>query len=184
MKKYTPYIFPLIVVVIVFFLVYRWYSLKTQRAAAPSEFGNDIQIEEMTADQINSMLRGSDDVETTELEPSTDENAPIGRGSIRYTIEDGKVNFTVSADLPASETAYTVWVRSQAGNDLTQAFILEVGKGGYTGSASIPQEKLPLEIIVSTAIDKAEVPNAVVLKGSIAAPDATPSASPAMEGSN
>lgn len=187
MKKYTPYIFPLIVIVIVFFLVYRWYSLRTQRVTSPMDNTSDIQIEELTPDQLSSMLRGSEDVNTTQLEPTTTDGAtPEGRGSIRYVIENGRVNFSVSADLPDSETVYRVWVRTQNGEDLTQAFMLETGKGGYMGSASIPQEKLPVEIIVSTAADKAEVLNSVLLKGSIAAPavSATPSASPATEESN
>ncbi len=187
MKKYTPYIFPLIVIVIVFFLVYRWYSLRTQRSPMPSESANGLQIEELSQDQINTVLRGSQDVNTSKLEPAVSEGKPPqGRGSIRYVIADGKVHFSVAADLPASETAYRVWVRTPNANDVTQAFMLEVGKGGYMGSASIPESKLPVEIIVTTASDKAEVVKSVILKGSIAAPQAsaTPSASPAMEGSN
>ncbi len=187
MKKYTPYIFPLIVIVIVFFLVYRWYSLKTQRDSAPIDLAQDIQIEELSPDQLSSVLRGAADVSTTELEPSeTTTDVPAGRGTIRYIIQDGRVNLTVLADLPASETAYRVWVRSQNGDDLTEAFMLETGKGGYMGSAAIPQDKLPLEVIVSTASEESEVLNTAILRGSIDAPEATasPSASPAMEGSN
>lgn len=188
MKKYTPYIFPLIVIIIVFFLVYRWYSLRTQRDSSASDLGSDIQIEELSPDQLDSVLRGTADVSTTQLEPSEDSDStmPAGRGTIRYTVEDGKVNFTVSADLPDSESVYRVWVRSEGEDDLTQAFMLEAAKGGYMGSASISQNELPLEIVVSTAAEKSEVMNAVILKGTIAAPEVTasPSASPAMEEAN
>lgn len=187
MKKYTPYIFPLIVIVIVFFLVYRWYSLKTQRDSSAADMNQDIQIEELSADQLSSVLRGAADVSTTELQPAqTEGDSPAARGSIRYVIQDGKVNLSVSADLPESETPYRVWLRSQNETDLTEAFMLEVSKGGYMGSAAISQEELPLEVIVTTASDEAAVMDSVLLRGMIEAPaaSATPSASPAMEGSN
>lgn len=187
MKKYTPYIFPLIVIVIVFFLVYRWYSLRTQRGNTAADLNSDIQIENLSPEQLSSVLRGTEDVNTTQLEPATTgEAAPVGRGSIRYVIENGRVNFSVSADLPDSDTAYRVWIRSQNGTDLTEAFMLETSKGGYTGSASIPQDKLPVEVIVSTAAQESEVLTTVLLRGNIAAPEAsaTPSASPAMENGN
>jgi hypothetical protein len=184
MKKYTPYIFPLLVIVIVFFLVYRWFTLRTQRNTMVPDTAPAIQVEELSPEQLTSVLRGSQNVSTTQLEPTPSQGtAPVGRGTIRYIIADGKVNFSVSADLPEAETAYRVWVRTPNGDDMTEAFMLEVGKGGYMGSASLPQEKLPVEIIVSTASEAAAALNAVVLKGSIAAP-ATPVASPAMGGSN
>ncbi|MBP7768847.1 hypothetical protein KA082_03375 [Candidatus Woesebacteria bacterium] len=181
MKKYTPYIFPLIVIVIVFFLVYRWYAQRTQRDGSEMEYGNGIQIENLNPDQIKMVNQGGKDVSSSKLEPATtDSKAVQGMGSIRYEVRDGKVNFSVIADLPKSESAYTVWVRSKDGDDLTEAFKLTAGKGGYIGSAAAPQEALPLEVLISTASQKAEVLEKAVLKGSIeAAPaSATPTATP------
>jgi hypothetical protein len=179
MQKYTPYIFPLIVVIIVFFLVYRWYTIRTQRDSQTSDIGEGIQIENLTPEQLQDVMRGSQDVSTAKLEP-TDTSTPetAGRGSIRYEIKNGKVNFTVAADLPQNETVYHVWVRSQNADDLTDAFVLESGKGGYMGSAAISEDRLPLEVIVSPATQKSEVMNSVVLKGVIEAPTASPSPSP------
>lgn len=181
MKKYTPYIFPLIVVVIVFFLVYRWFSLRTQRDTQQASYGEEIQVDSLDPEQLQNVMRGSKNVSTTQLEPTETTPEATGRGSIRYEAINGKVNFTVSADLPESEETYSVWIRSKDGDDLTKAFSLEMGKGGYMGSAAIPQERLPLEVIVSTATQKSDVMNAVILKGTIEAPaaTATPSASPA-----
>lgn len=176
MKKYTPYIFPLIVVVIVFFLVYRWYSIRTQRDSQQPEFGEGIQIENLSPEQLQNVLRGSRDVSTAQLEPGDSEAAKeVGRGAIRYEIANGRVNFNVSADLPEGDSTYRVWVSSQDGDDLTEAFIMEVGKGGYMGSASVPQDRLPLEIIVSTASQKSEVMDSILLRGLIAAPAVSPS---------
>jgi hypothetical protein len=182
MKKYTPYIFPLIVIVIVFFLVYRWYSIRTQRDSQQADFGEGIQIENLSPEQLQNVMRGSRDISTTQLEPGDSEKAAsVGRGAIKYEIANNRVNFTVSADLPQGTDTFRVWVRSQDGDDLTEAFILETGKGGYMGSASIPQDRLPLEVMVSTASQKSEVMGNVLMKGVIAAPavSPTPTAKPA-----
>lgn len=169
MKKYTPYIFPLIVVVIVFFLVYRWYSVRTDRGTQQADLGEGIQIENLTPEQLQNMSQGSKDLETAAMEPGTTDAEVAGIGTIRYEIVDGKVNFSVLANLPDSATPYYVWVRSKDGSDLTQAFTLEMGKGGYMGTAAVPEDRLPLEVIVSQSSDKASVMDSVVLRGMIEA---------------
>lgn len=169
MKKYTPYIFPLVVVIIVFFLVYRWYSVKTDRDTQQADLGEGIQIENLTPEQLRNMSQGSKDLETATMEPGTPDAEAPGIGTIRYEVVDGKVNFSVLANLPESETPYTVWVRSKDGTDLTQAFTLEMGKGGYMGTAAVSEDRLPLEVIVSQASTKEAVMDSVVLKGMIEA---------------
>ncbi len=173
MKRFTPYIFPLIVVGIVFFLVYRWYALKTERSAANSQYGEDIAIEKLSTQDAQKMLVGGADVTTSPLKLSeTVSPEQMGRGSIRYEIQDNKVIFSVTADLPEKETPYVVWMRSPNGDDLTQAFVLSAGKGGFVGSAAISADKLPLEVIVSTAQTKGEVLQSEILKGMLSKPEA------------
>lgn len=167
MKKYTPYIFPLIVVVIVFFLVYRWYSVRTDRDPQQADLGEGIQIENLTPEQLQNMSQGSKDLETATMESGMPDAETAGIGTIRYEIVNGKVNFSVLANLPDSATPYTVWVRSKDGSDLTQAFTLEMGKGGFMGTAAVSEERLPLEVIVSQAATKEAVMESVVLKGMI-----------------
>ncbi len=171
MKRFTPYIFPLIVVGIVFFLVYRWYTLRTERPADSSQYGEGIQIENLSSQEANKMLVGGKDVTTSPLTLS--EAAPeemTGRGSIRYEVQDSKVVFSVTADLPKKEVPYVVWMRSPSGDDLTQAFLLTEGKGGLVGSAVVPADKLPLEVIVSTAQTKSEVLKNEIMKGMLTQP--------------
>lgn len=167
MKKYTPYIFPLIVVVIVFFLVYRWYTIRTDRDPQQADLGEGIQIENLTPEQLQNMSQGSPDLETASMEPGSPDAEATGIGTIRYEIVDGKVNFSVLANLPDSETPYTVWVRSKDGFDLTKAFTLEMGKGGYMGTAALPEDQLPIEVIVSPATSEEGVMGSVILKGII-----------------
>lgn len=172
MKRFTPYIFPLIVVGIVFFLMYRWYTLRTERSSDNSQYGEGIQIENLSSQDASKMLVGGKDVTTSPLTLS--ETAPdeiMGRGSIRYEVQGEKVVFSVSADLPKKEQPYVVWMRSPSGDDLTQAFILTEGKGGLVGSAVVPADKLPLEVIVSTAQTKSEVLKNELMKGMLTKPD-------------
>lgn len=168
MKKFTPYIFPLIVLAIVFFLVYRWYSMRSQQTAETDQYGEGIEIENLSDADANSVLRGTGNVKTAPLEKGEDgQSEELGAGSIRYEIASGRVRFSVSADLPKPDTAYTVWVRTQGQDNLTQAFSLEMGKGGYMGTAALSADLLPLEVIVSKATNKSEVLDSVILRGVI-----------------
>lgn len=174
MKRFTPYIFPLIVLAIVFFLVYRWYSMRSKRSADNSDYGEGIQIENLSDTEASSVLRGAGDFETTPMEKTENSSTEVtGNGSIRYEIKDGKVRFSVAAALPEPEEPYHVWIRTQDGDNLTKAFDLEMGKGGYMGTAAVNEDLLPLEVIVSEAGDKSDVLNSVILRGIVEKKEAT-----------
>ncbi|MDQ5951839.1 MAG: hypothetical protein QG639_1120 [Patescibacteria group bacterium] len=176
MQRFTPYIFPLIVLAIVFFLVYRWYNMRSQPTDLAS--GEGIEIENLTDEDVDSIIRGTGDFQTAPLERTEDSTSEVeGVGSIRYEIKDGRVRFSVSADLPEPESPYNVWIRTAGSDNLTNAFSLELGKGGYMGTAAVSEDQLPLEVIVSQASDKNEVMNQVILKGTVEQ-EATEAASP------
>ena len=166
MKRFTPYIFPLIVLAIVFFLVYRWYNMRSQQPTDLGEYGEGIEIENLSDADAQSIMRGSGDFQTAPMQKTEDSQSTVeGVGSIRYEIKDEKVRFSVSADLPEPTSAYNVWIRTVGSENLTNAFALEMGKGGYIGTAAVSQDLLPLEVIVSEASDKNQVMNQVILKG-------------------
>lgn len=165
MKRFTPYIFPLIVLAIVFFLVYRWYSMRSKPTDI-SNTGEGIEIENLSDTDAKSIMRGAGDFKTAPMEKG-DQSAAESMGSIRYEVKDGKVRFSVSADLPQSETQYTVWVRKAGTTNLTNAFTLEMGKGGYIGTAAVSADLLPLEVVVTKTSNKDDAMNQVVLKGVI-----------------
>lgn len=174
MKKLTPYIFPLVVILIVFFLVYRWYGLRTNRAGDISQLGEGIQIEDLSSEQADSLLRGSDDMASTPLTPgdATAQETVTGTGTIRYEMVDGKVNFSVMAALPESDAGYTVWIRGAEADNLTQAGELELSKGGYQATVSVNEDQLPLEVLVSQAKERDAVMDSVILRGMIEAQEA------------
>ncbi len=167
MKKYTPYIFPIVVVGIVFLLVFRWYNMRTQQAEQQL-FGEGVQIENLSEDEVRDALTGVGDYETIALTPAGD--AQTVAGEIKYEIKDDRVRFTVSADLDQSEGPYQVWLKEADGEGNRLAFTLEEGKAGLFGSAALPAELLPFEVLVTKQSTNMED---VLLRGSIPAPEVT-----------
>lgn len=148
MKKYIPFIFPALALAIVVFLGYRWYVSQTVKSNGRiSDFGEGVEIEELSTEQVDKLkVNGASDLPTVNL---TGEGEAIGQ--IRYERADGKVAFTVNADLPAPKSGefYQVWLKEVDGEDKQKAFRLEVGKGGYVGWAAVSEETLPFQVVVS-----------------------------------
>ena len=47
MKKLLPFVFPLVAVLVIIFLVFRWYRLNTTPQGDISQFGEGIEIENL-----------------------------------------------------------------------------------------------------------------------------------------
>lgn len=140
MNKYLPFIFPLVASVIVLFLAMRWFSMQTDR---PGEINEGVQIEDLTAAEEDTILRGAGDFKQTDLQGEE------AQGDVRYEIADERVRFSVMADLPEPEAPafYQVWIISN--DTLSKAFRLEVSKGGYAGTAAVAQGALPFQVVVT-----------------------------------
>lgn len=164
MKKYTPYIFPLVVLSVVFLLVFRWYSMRTQRLE-PDTFAEGVEIENLSEDELVNSINGVGDYEVVDLTASEEE----AQGEIRYEIVDEKVRFSVMANLPESDMSYHVWLKEVDGDAIREVFTLEPGKGGYIGSAALPSELLPFEVIVTEGSDGVDAAETNVLRGVIQA---------------
>lgn len=152
MKRYAPYIFPVIVAGVVGLVGYRWYD--SQRVETTDLFSEGVRIENLSvAEREAALTTGAGDYTNVELRPATGlttlETAPAPTGVVRYEIEEGLVKFGVIAGLPESEGPYQVWLREIGGEATRLAFSLEMGKGGYVGSASISADLLPFEVLVT-----------------------------------
>jgi hypothetical protein len=99
MQKLLPYVFPAIVLLIVIGLGYRWYALRTARDGKVSPFAQTVSVENLSQDDAARILKGVGDLKTAELS-----GLGAAAGQVRYEIKDGKVRFSVSADLPAPKT--------------------------------------------------------------------------------
>jgi hypothetical protein len=166
MKKVLPFVFPLVALIIVVFLAYRWYNLNTaNRTGQINDVGEGVEIEDLSEAERNNIVRGVGDFKQVELKtaPGNDEAA----GGIRYEVKDGKVRFSVTADLPTiAGGRYQVWIKS--GDQPTQkAFILEATKGGYLGSAAVSATELPLEITVTREMTDDDTMESTILLGNI-----------------
>lgn len=173
MKKYTPYLLPLIVLSVVFFLVFRWYNTRTERQQADL-FGEGVQIEDLTDEELMETLSGSEDLETVQLEQVDVEDeaeAPaVAEGVIRYDIVNDRVRFSVVASLPLDEQNYHIWLRDQDGETTRYISSLSERKGGFIGSASLPVDQLPVEVLVTRG-SQLEL-GTVLLRGRLDAPAA------------
>lgn len=153
MNKYVPFIFPVIALAIIAFLTWRWYGLNTApKPGQVSEFGQGVEIENLSPIDQQNILRGVGDYQSVELKG---EGEAVGQ--VRYEIKDNKVNLSVSALLPELPVGvYQVWFKGVTGESIRKAFTLEAGKGGFIGSAAVPAELLPFQVVVSQETNVAD----------------------------
>ncbi len=177
MKKYSPYLLPLIVLSVVFFLVFRWYNERSERLQNDL-FGEGIQIENLSEEELQDTLGGTANLRTVELEPAapevdedgegdTAQEAAFADGVIRYESLEDRVRFSVIATLPMTGESYQVFLREVDTDNVRFAFTLTPRKGGFIGTASIPQSNLPVEVLVTRG--GTSQPGAVLLRGTLEA---------------
>ncbi len=169
MKQFLPFIFPLIALLIVLFLGFRWYTTNTSRPEGKiSEFAEGIKIEDLsdTESQKLQTPTGVKDLNTVVLSGSGE-----AQGQVRYEVKDGKVAFSVSAELPElSSGHYQVWLKAVGGEARRRAFVLEMSKAGYTGSAAISTTTLPFEVVVSKEMKDDEELETTLFNGVVVQP--------------
>lgn len=169
MNKYLPFVFPLAALIIVAFLAYRWFSMQT--VGPTPEIGEGVEIENLTPDEQTNIVRGTGDFQQADLEavPAEDDDtqAEVVEGTIRYEIKDGRVVFSVMADLAQPDQGfYQVWISS--GDNQQKAFRLEMNKGGLSGSAALNQSALPFDVTVSQEQTDDQIVERVILRGTVA----------------
>lgn len=167
MKKFTPYIFPLTVVVIVVFLLFRWYQTRADQTSKKLDFSEGVEIENLSESEADSILRGIGDYETVNLEQDSNTATPAA-GVVRYEIVDDKVKFsvTVNAEEP-KDGPLSVWLRNPETGEASLAFNLVMGKAGLIGTGALSTELLPFEVIVAHSQDESTFLESVILRGVI-----------------
>jgi len=146
-KKFTPYIFPLLAFAFVVFMFVRWYSTRVAEQGS-SLLSNDLEITTLTQEEEESIIRGTTDFSTVEMIAMGEAS-----GEVRYQLVEDKLNFTVTANLPESNEAFVVWLKEIEGSAKKKVFSLTYSKAGFIGSASVPAEVLPIEVVVSAESD-------------------------------
>lgn len=168
MKKVLPFVFPVAALLIVLFLAYRWYGQRVERGGDVGPGGEGVEIEELSDTEREDILRGAGDYETVNL---TAGEGQTGAGKVRYDVNDNRVTFSVNADLEELKDGfYQVWVKSPDSDEMSKAFVLELGKGGYMGTGAISADQLPLEVVVTLEFIDDNTPEEVVLRATIEKP--------------
>lgn len=142
LKKYYPFVFPTLSLILVLILAFRWYNLRTQREELTTE--EPIQIQNLTEEE-QAIVKGVEDVASTEL---TGEASASGQ--VRFSVKEDRLLLSVQADLPElTEGNYQVWLKGKDQVEFKKAFVLDYGKAGYTGSAAVGVEIAPVSVKVS-----------------------------------
>jgi len=186
MKKILPFIFPSVALLIVLFLLFRWYVMNTQRRGQINSNDLKTQVEELlpgstfstptpgaSGSTRPSFKPAAPDLKTVTLEPIASSSAVVEspQGSVRYSIQGQQLNFSVFADLPTLTTGqYQVWVQPSNEAQPAKAFVLSTEKGGYTGSSSLSVTQLPAEVIVSYEHTNTGKVGQTILKGQLEKP--------------
>lgn len=166
-QQLTPYIFPAIALIIVAILVFRWYRLNTQNSGIIPDFGEQVQVQDLSPEERDTIMRGTGDYATVTLQPEGETDEPM-IGEVRYDRSGERVRFTVSAELPELEAGlYQVWLRDTSRQSVKPVFTLEAAKGGYMGSASLLQSALPVEVVISRETELGEQPTEILMVGTI-----------------
>lgn len=147
LKKIVPYIFPILAIAFVLFMFVRWYSARVAEQGK-TLLSDELEISTLTQEHEESIILGTADFSTVAMSSEGE-----SKGEIRYQLLDDKLNFTVTANLPDSKEAFAVWLREIDGDTKKKVFTLLYSKAGYIGSASVPAEVLPVEVVVSTESD-------------------------------
>ena len=175
MKKYAPYVLFGLVVLMLFWLGLRWYTMRSQTKLSSSQLGEGVNIENLSESEMRKALGTVADYETVTLQPVEPEvgtTAPAPEevtGIIRYEIAGDKLKLGVVVTAPdQDESPLQVWIRKPGGTDVKPLFTLEKGKGGLVGSAQLDADLLPLEVLVSVGLGVPQ--DSIVLKGTISAP--------------
>ena len=169
MKKLSPYVFPAVVVLLVIFLISRWYDKRGQI----SDYGEGIEIENLSEEELSDALTGVGDYTTVPLEETspvqgeTPTAASSLQGFLRYEIKDSKVKLSVTVSSFDPAANYYVWLRPTNSDEPKQAFILVEGKGGLIGSGAFSVDQLPVEILVTKGSGLGENRANVVLRGMV-----------------
>jgi hypothetical protein len=165
-KDILPFIFPLAALLLVAVLAVRWYKLRNQQVGQVSEFAEGVEIENLSESERQKVMQGAGNGEVVNLQKeAADETA---MGEIRYELSGGKVLFTVNATLPElTEGMYQVWLKDTSSDSMKKAFVLELSKGGYTGSAAISEETLPFEVVISKEMVDDQAMESLMLRGKI-----------------
>lgn len=171
MKALIPFILPLVVLIILGAAFWRWVQNNSQPAIDPN--AASVEVMEVDEASVTELARGAADVPTLNMvaPANAPEDAVDAHARIRYQIDGNNASLLLLATVPDQTQTYTAWFKPANSDVLTRAFVLEEGKGGLMGSASVPVSSLPLTVYLTTADNMADVASNTYFEAIIPAPE-------------
>lgn len=172
MKALIPFILPLVVLIILGAAFWRWVQNNSKPEI--SDQAASVEVTDVDEATTSELARGAADVPTVTM--VAPENAPAdttdSQARVRYQISGDTASLLVLASLANPAETYTVWFKPANSDVLTRAFVLEEGKGGLMGTASVPVSSLPLTVYLTTAESAADVAANTYFQAVVPAPEA------------
>lgn len=144
-QKFLPFLLPLLIILIIVFLAWRWYRGQTDEEISVPDYSEGLAIENLSETELAALEAMKNRLGDYQVLPLT--GAAPNQGEVRYLISDEKLILTLTASLGENSVGYRLWF---LGSDsrLVKSQILALGKSGYTASLVLPLEVLPLSLYV------------------------------------
>lgn len=146
MKKYLPFVLPALSVLLVLFFAIRWYQEKTTASLPTPEVSAGAEIEELSVNELASLEQMSQGIGNYQKVMLTGVN---DSGEVRFEKKDGKIYFTVTANL-AELTAdtYRLWLKTAHSQEFVASKTFAFNKAGFVAATVVGADKLPLTLEV------------------------------------
>jgi len=171
MKKYAPYFLVVIIGLTLVILFYRWQAANQPKPQISPE---GISIEDLTPEEQTDLVQGGvDDYQEVQLKPTGLLGKIAALGTLRYLVENGKFKFSAITQLPEPEVgkSYSLWIHPLNSKRWHKVTGLELKKGGFIGSAALPADILPVEVVISTGEEPSQVLDQALFKATVPAPE-------------
>jgi hypothetical protein len=151
LTKILPTLLPIIALIIVVILAFRWYQLKTSQVVNIPELPPKIEIESLNPEEqtrLQNLAKGIGDYQTIKLTPAA---GVVGQGEIRYEIQADRLYASIITSLapPQASESYQVWLKVNDDADWQSSAPLIENKAGFTSTFALTTDKLPVAVKVT-----------------------------------
>jgi hypothetical protein len=163
LKKLLPFVLPLIALILIIIIVSRWYRGQTNNSIATPEYTEGLEIENLSQSELEALeniKQGLGDYQKVDF-------TGVYTGEVRYEVKEDRLFLSITANLPETAAAYTLWLTS--GATTTRSNDLTLSKTGYHTALVTTIDKLPLTLIISEDTANAATPSKELLRATVPA---------------
>lgn len=151
--KYLPFLLPILAIVVMIFLAWRWYAMQTKTPVVTPATSPKIEIENLGNDDqalLTQLTQGQGDYQTVKMIVAN-ATETVGAATLRYDVQDEVTLVSVFADLEALKTGenYQVWLNPVGTDEWQPSDLLTLQKAGYIASLAVKTEALPMGVKIT-----------------------------------